>query len=130
MTISLVWNPWQLFTRCGEWDLDIASMTCMLNLTCMINHANTIAVHHEASAWPSEFVASWLLTLWEPAYDVFIPRFQPKTSSFRLPYQRCSSSADCARELFKSSNRSASLPVCTRKKFFWLGVADFLWVTS
>ena len=37
-------------------------------------------------------------TLWEPAYDILVPRFRPKTS-FSLPYQRHSSSADCVREL-------------------------------
>jgi len=57
-------------------------------------------------------------------YDIFVPRFQPKNSTFRLPYQRHKSSVDCARELFNGSNRSASLLDCTRKKFFWLGVAD------
>jgi len=46
--------------------------------------------------------------------------FGLKNSSFRLLYQRPSSSADCARELFKGSNGSASLLVCTRKRFFWL----------
>ena len=65
------------------------------------------------------------LTLWEPAYDIFVPRFQPKNSSFRLPYQRHSSSADCTRELFNGSNGSANLLVCTRKKFFCLGVQIF-----
>ena len=44
------------------------------------------------------------ITLGVPAYDMFIPRFQPKNSSFRLPYQRNSSSADYARELFIGSN--------------------------
>jgi len=43
--------------------------------------------------------------------------FAKKNSSFRLPYQRPSSSADCARELFNGSNRSASLVDCTRKNF-------------
>ena len=43
--------------------------------------------------------------------------FGLKNSSFRLPYQRPSSSADCARELFKVSNGSAGLVDCTRKKF-------------
>jgi len=56
--------------------------------------------------------------------------FRKKNSSFRLPYQRPSSFADCARELFNGSNRSASLVDCTRKKIFWLGGAGFLWVTS
>ena len=64
-------------------------------------------------------------TLWEPACDIFVPRFRPKNSSFRMPYQRHSSSADCARELFKGSNGSASLLVCTRKKFFGWGLRIF-----
>jgi len=56
----------------------------------------------------------WLiLTLRGPACEYIIPRFRPKTSSFWLHYQRHSSSADCTRELFKGSNRSASLLVCT-----------------
>ena len=51
--------------------------------------------------------------------------FGLKSSSFRLPYQRPSSSADCTRELFNGSNGSASLVDCTRKKFFVLGVWIF-----
>jgi len=51
--------------------------------------------------------------------------FSLKNSSFRLPYQRPSSSADCTRELFKGSNRSASLVDCTRKKIFWFRVQIF-----
>jgi len=65
------------------------------------------------------------LTLWESGYDIFIPRLQPKTSSFWLPYQRHSSSADCARELFKPSKDSASLLVCTRKTIFGWGLQNF-----
>jgi len=73
----------------------------------------------------------WIfLTLWKPAYDIFVLQFQPKTSSFRLPYQCHSSSAYCTRDLFKGSNRSASLLAGTWNKIFWLGVADFLWLTS
>jgi len=49
-----------------------------------------------------------------------------KNSSFCLPYQRHSSSADCARELFHGSNGSASLVDCTQKKFFLVGGADCL----
>ena len=56
--------------------------------------------------------------------------FRNKNRSFRLPYQRPSSSANCARELFNGSNGSASLVDCTRKKNFCLGCAGFLWVTS
>jgi len=52
--------------------------------------------------------------------------FHKKNSSFRLPYQRPSSSADCTRELFNGSNRSASLVDCTRKKILWLGGVDCL----
>jgi len=70
------------------------------------------------------------LTLWEPAYDICVPRFRPKTSSFRLPHQRLSSFADCARELFKGSKGSASLLVGTQKNFFGWGLRVFLWVTS
>jgi len=53
---------------------------------------------------------TWDLTLWEPAYKHIVPRFLPKTSSFRLPYQCHSSSNDCARE-FKGSNPSRSSKV-------------------
>ena len=51
--------------------------------------------------------------------------FRKKTSSFRLPYQRPSSSADCARELFNGSNGSASLVDCTQKNIFGWGVRIF-----
>jgi len=54
-----------------------------------------------------------------------IQRFSQKNSSFRMPYQRPSSSADCARELFNGSNGSASLVDCTRKKFFAWGLRVF-----
>jgi len=50
-------------------------------------------------------------------------------SSCQLP-TNASSFADCTRELFKGSNGSDSLLDCIRKKFFWLGLAEFLWVTS
>ena len=65
------------------------------------------------------------LTLWELAYDIFVLQFRPKNSSFRLLYQRPSSSADCAGELFNGSNGSASLVDCTRKKIFGWGVQIF-----
>jgi len=72
---------------------------------------------------------SWDLFINSLASGWFL-RFSQKNSSFRLPYQRPSSSADCTRELFNGSNGSASLVDCTRKKIFWLGGADCLWVTS
>ena len=52
--------------------------------------------------------------------------FGLKNSSFRLPYQRPSSSADCARELFNGSNGSDSLVDCTRKKIFGWGCGFFV----
>jgi len=51
--------------------------------------------------------------------------FGLKNSSFQLPYQCPSSSADCARELFKGSNGSASLVDYTRKKFLVAGLQIF-----
>jgi len=59
-------------------------------------------------------------------YDIFVPTFQLKNSSFRLPYQRPSSSADRTRELFNGSNGSDSLLVCTRKTFFGWGCGFFV----
>jgi len=69
------------------------------------------------------------LTLWELGYDIFVLWNRLKTSSCRLPHQRHSSSADCARELFKGSNGSASLLVCTRSVFFLYKLLDLdqLW---
>jgi len=51
--------------------------------------------------------------------------FVLKIGSFRLPYQRPSSSVDCARELFNGSNGSASLVDFTRKKFLVGGCGFF-----
>jgi len=65
------------------------------------------------------------LTHIEPAYVIFVLRFRPKNSNFQLPYQRPSSSADCARELFNGSNGSGSLVDCTRKKNFLPGGCGF-----
>jgi len=50
------------------------------------------------------------LTLLEPGG---FGDFRKKNSSFQLPYQRPSSSADYARELFNGSNGSAGLVDCT-----------------
>jgi len=64
-----------------------------------------------------------VLTLLEPPG---FGDFRKKNSSFQLPYQRPSSSAHCARELFSGSNGSASLVVCNRKKFFAWGCGFFV----
>jgi len=77
---------------------------------------------HLVGKFASSF-SHFILTLLEPAG---FGDFRKKNSSFRLPYQRPSSSADCARELFNGSNGSASPADFTRKTFFWLGGADFL----
>ena len=58
-----------------------------------------------------------VLTSRQPVCEYIVPGNRSKTSSFQLPYS-ISPSADCARELFKPSKDSASLLVCTRKKFF------------
>ena len=58
-------------------------------------------------------------------YDIFVPGNRPKTSSFWLHYQRHSSSANCARELFKPAKDSASLLVYNEKQFKF-GIVDFL----
>ena len=64
----------------------------------------------------------WLLTLLEPPS---FGNFRKKNQQFSLPYQRPSSSAHCARELFSDSNGSTSVVDCTRKKIFCLGVRVF-----
>jgi len=63
------------------------------------------------------------LTLLEPPG---FGNFRKKNSSFRLPYQRPSSSAHCTRELFSGSNGSAGLVDSTQKKIFAWGGAFFL----
>ena len=68
------------------------------------------------------FNLHWYLTLLEPPG---FGDFHKKNSSFWLPYQRLSSSAHCARELFSCSNGSASLVDCTWKNIFCLGVRVF-----
>ena len=66
-----------------------------------------------------------ILTLWKTGYDIFVLQFRLKTSSCQLSYQSPSSSIDCARELFKGSNGTDSLPAGTRKKFFDWGLQIF-----
>jgi len=104
-----------------------SSMEAFVSLQTCLYH---VSYHHLMPAKALSTIYFPLSTLWEPAYEYIVLRFRPKTSSCQLPYQRHSSSADCSRELFKGSNGSASLLVCTRKKIFWLGDADFLWVMS
>ena len=60
-----------------------------------------------------------LLTLWEPAYDIFIPRFRPKTSNCQLLYQCHSSFADCARELLMLNQIGHSSSPHSKKTFGW-----------
>ena len=70
--------------------------------------------------WNRDF--SWYLRPWRLGG---FGDFREKNSSFRLPYQRHSSSANCTRELFNGSNGSASPVDCTRKKNFAWGVRVF-----
>ena len=106
------------------------------------SHITSTAAMPGANLWTGS-VFAWMqfwnvslsqilcLTLWEPVYDILYSYFDfsLKNSSFRLPYQCPSSSADCARELFKGSNGSVSLVDCTQK-IFLVGRADVLWLTS
>jgi len=49
-----------------------------------------------------------------------------KYSSFWLPYQRPSSSADCAKKVFKGSNQLTSLVDCTQTNFLVGGCGFFV----
>jgi len=101
------------------------------NNVCITNIINWFSQVCEQKQFCCLYVTLYLL------YNTFESRhtiysyfdFGLKISSFRLPYQRPSSSDDCTRELFKGSNGSASLVDCTWKKFL-VGGADFLWLTS
>jgi len=64
--------------------------------------------------------------LWEPAYDIFVLRFQPKkTAVFGCLTNALANPPICVRELFKGSNGSASLVDYTQKKFFGWGMQIF-----
>jgi len=78
------------------WDILVICLAIVLKLT----KAVFISLYFQ-TFWPDTFRTGWFR------------RFSQK-NSFRLPYQRPSSSADCARELFNSSNGSASLVDCTQ----------------
>jgi len=77
--------------------------------------------------WPQNKVTTLIqeaiLTLWHPGG---FSDFRKKNSSFRLPYQHPSTSADCTRELFNGSNGSASLVDCTQKIFLLWGCGFFV----
>jgi len=104
---------------------------CQMNkklekLTYHLRFSSNLISRYKFSCWFQQTKFFWnCLTLWEAIYEYIVPGFQPKTSSFRLPYQHhISSSTYCARELFKPSKHSASLLLCTQKKFFGWG----LWI--
>ena len=102
------------YTNLLNWCMGGHNFCCHMPLFFLIRASN----HQKRHLIPS--------TLWKPVYNIFVPIFQPKNSSFWLPYQRHNSSADCGRELLNDSNGSASLLVRTRKKIFWFGGADFV----
>jgi len=56
---------------------------------------------------------------------VMFKNFEPKNRQHVALCKR-DSCAESGRELFKGSKDSASLLVCTKKKFFLVGGADFL----
>jgi len=79
------------------------------------NQIHTLgSLHYKTHIW---FLRRILTLSWRTIYSYL--DFGLKNSSFRLSYQRPSSYADCTRELFKGSNRSASLVHCTHKVFCW-----------
>jgi len=134
-----------LMTACGSLDICLTrfyewNIFCNFSSTRLQNHQQHHAALEVALTVRSMLLKRkfWHLPLFKIVGFAFENRstihsyfdFGLKNSSFRLPYQRHSSSADCARELFKGSNGSANLVDCTRKKTFWLGGADFLWLTS
>jgi len=53
-----------------------------------------------------------------------------KTSESHVALRARNSGTKSGRELFRGSKDVASLLACTRKNFFWLGMADVLWVMS
>ena len=100
----------------GQWRTTW-SMVC--SSTQQSQAADGAIPHLCKQEWKCPTLVQRQLTPWRP---LGFSDFWKKNSSFRLPYQRPSSSADCARELF---NGLASLVDYTRKKFFWLGVWVF-----
>jgi len=90
-------------------------MEILLHNTFLYSIAAMLAIYFQ-------YISAVVLNTLAPRW---FRRFSQKNSSFRLPYQRPISSANCARELFNGSNGSASLV-----KIFCLAGAVFLWVTS
>jgi len=74
------------------------------------------------SFFVSNLISGGLLTLWELVYEYIIPRFQPKTDSFQLPYQRHSSSADLRSRAVQALKRISRLSSSLHsKKNFLVG---------
>ena len=67
------------------------------------------------------------LNSWRPAG---FRDFRSRTTRLHVALHAHCSGTESGRELFKGSKDVASLPVHTRKKFFWLQGADFLLVIS
>ena len=67
-----------------------------------------------------------LLTPWKPVYQCIVPGNQPKTSSFRLLYQRHSSSADCA-SLHSKNNFLVGGESHHKWSSFWAILANVTW---
>jgi len=67
----------------------------------------------------------------DSSYQFFgFGNFRQKITGSHVALHRNFSGPVSATDPVKSSKDAASLEVCTWKKIFWLGGADFLWVTS
>ena len=93
-----------------------------LSFHCRLKKLSLYTSMYQFKYFFNEHSTMQFLTLWRLSG---FGNFRKKNSSFRLPYQRSSSSADCARELFNGSNGSTSLVDCTQKNFFCLGMRVF-----
>ena len=119
-------NTWRMKKHVHSWNK--CHEKCWFYGTYNTQHVLKMWVHWSSAENGTTVMLSLktsILTLWEPGYDIFVLQFRPKTNSCQLPYQHLSSSADCPRELFKGSNESDNLLVCTQKKFFGWGLRIF-----
>jgi len=118
-------EPSQLIPRIPTENLDLSFVFSELCALChKVSHCEIfqkITSNHLYHLYLTSFFFQSLtifLTLWEPRYDIFVLWNQPKTNSCQLPDQHYSSSADCARELFKPSDGLASHFLVEGSRFF------------
>jgi len=72
--------------------------------------------------------------LYSKIFNTFAPRLiqavRAETAGSHVALRRNFSGLVSNTDPAKSSKEAANLVVCTRKKNFWLGSVDFLWVMS